>query len=94
MNFNQMMKQAQTLKKEMEKAQETLKNLDVVGTAGGAQAVTVTLTGKGALKSIRIDPRLACDELLEDLILVAHQHAFDQLEQAKTKLLGPLNQLF
>jgi len=77
----------------MEKAQETLASLEITGTAGSG-AVTVVLSGKGALKSIRLDPSLTCDEVLEDLILVAHQQAWSQLEETKARLLGPLNTLF
>lgn len=93
MNFAQMMKQAQTLKKDMDKAQEALATLEVSGTAGSG-AVTVVLSGKGVLKSIRLDPQLTCDDVLEDLILVAHQQAWNKLEETKSQMLGPLNALF
>jgi DNA-binding YbaB/EbfC family protein len=49
----------------------------------GAGLVRLTLTGKGALKRVKIDPKLADPaetEMLEDLLLAAHADAKSRLD--------------
>jgi DNA-binding YbaB/EbfC family protein len=78
----QMMKKAQELQGKMGEMQERLGNLVVEGRAGGG-LVTVTLSGKGELKSLRIDPSLFKEDevsLLEDLIVAAHADAKGKAE--------------
>lgn len=68
-----LMKQAQAMQEKMANAQAELDALEVEGTAGGG-VVTVTMSGKGALKSVRIDRSLMVPdetEILEDLIVAA-----------------------
>jgi DNA-binding YbaB/EbfC family protein len=91
-----MMKQAKQMQERMGSLQEEVAALTVDGQAG-AGMVTVTLNGKGELKAVRIDPSLAKEdevEILEDLILAAHQDAkakADQMMQEKTQeLMGGL----
>lgn len=77
MNIMQMMKQAQQLQSKMETMQAELEAIEVEGQSGGG-LVKVTLNGKMTLKSVRIDPSLLKadeGEILEDLILAAHQDA-------------------
>ena len=72
-----MMKQAQAMQAKMEEIQAELDRIDVEGRAGGG-LVSVTLTAKGQMKGLRIDPSLIkADELeiLEDLIVTAHEDA-------------------
>jgi DNA-binding YbaB/EbfC family protein len=73
MNMNALMQQAKKMQEQMLKAQEDLENTDVVGKAGG-EMVTVTMNGKGVIKSIKLD-KTAVDpddvEMLEDLIIAA-----------------------
>ena len=69
-----MMGKMQELQGRMQKMQEELEATEVTGTAGGG-LVSVTLSAKGALKKISIDPSLmkpAEKEILEDLITAAH----------------------
>ena len=69
-----MMKQAAELKSKMEAMQAELERVEVDGTSGGG-LVTVTLSGKGEMKSIKIDDSLIKPqekEILEDLIIAAH----------------------
>ena len=83
MNIMQMMKQAQQLQSKMETMQAELESLEVEGQSGGG-LVTVTLTGKMSMKAIRIDPGLLKpdeSEILEDLILAAHQDAKGKAER-------------
>ena len=72
-----MMKQAKELQGRMQAVQEEIAALTVDGAAGGG-LVTVTLTGKGEVKSLRIDPSLAKPdevEILEDLVVAARTEA-------------------
>ena len=76
-NLAGLMKQASQMQKKMEEMQERLESLDIEG-ASGAGMVTMTLNGKGELKSLRIDPKLidpAETEMLQDLIVAAHADA-------------------
>ncbi|CUA93507.1 YbaB/EbfC family nucleoid-associated protein [Pannonibacter indicus] len=77
MDFLKMMKQAKQMQEKMGSLQESLAALEVTGSAG-AGLVTVTLSGKGDMKGLKIDPSLAKEdevEILEDLILAAHNDA-------------------
>ncbi|MBJ6988775.1 MULTISPECIES: YbaB/EbfC family nucleoid-associated protein [unclassified Devosia] len=72
-----MMKAASEMKAKMETMQNELAELVVEGRAGGGM-VTVALSGKGEMKSIKIDPSLANPaevEVLEDLVLAAFNDA-------------------
>ena len=72
-----MMKAASEMKGKMEAMQADLANLVVEGRSGGGMIV-VSLTGKGDLKGIKIDPSLFKEddvEVLEDLIVAAHADA-------------------
>src|SRR5262245_9963601 len=91
-DFLGLMKQAAELKSKMEAMQAELDQLAVDGTAGGG-LVTVTLSGKGELKGVKIDPSLlkpADKEIVEDLIVAAHADArrrSETLLQEKMKAL-------
>jgi DNA-binding YbaB/EbfC family protein len=96
MDFLKMMKQAKQMQEQMGSLQEEIAAVAVEGTAGGGM-VTLTMTGKGELKSIRIDPSMAKPdevEILEDLILAAHQDAKAKaealLQQKTQELMGGL----
>lgn len=76
-DFLGLMKQAAELKSKMEAMQAELDQTMVEGTAGGG-LITVTLSAKGEMKSLRIDPSLVKPdeaEILEDLIVAAHADA-------------------
>jgi DNA-binding YbaB/EbfC family protein len=77
-----MMKKAQELQERMQEAQQKLGDLTVEGSSGGG-LVTVTLTGKGELRGLKIDPSLFRDDdvdVLEDLIVAAHADARQKVE--------------
>lgn len=68
-----MMKQVKDMQERMQRLQEELGAIEVEGSAGGG-LVSVTLTGKGDLKRVRIDPSLMKPEeaeIVEDLIVAA-----------------------
>jgi DNA-binding YbaB/EbfC family protein len=76
-DFMGLMKQAAELKSKMEAMQAELDQLIVSGTSGGG-LVTVTLTAKGEMKGVQVDPSLVKPdekETLEDLIVAAHGDA-------------------
>ena len=76
-DFMGLMKQAAELKSRMEAMQVELDHLEVEGTAGGGM-VTVTMTAKGEVKSVTLDPSLMKPdekEITEDLIVAAHADA-------------------
>jgi len=82
-NLAGLMKQASQMQAKMEEMQAKLASLEIDGSAG-AGMVTVTLTGKGDLRRISIDPKLADPgemEMLQDLIVAAHAEARRHLEE-------------
>ncbi len=81
-NIGQIMKQAQQMQTKMAELQEQLAALEVSGTAGGGM-VQVTMSGKGELRGVKIDPTLANPddvEVLEDLIMAAANDAKAKVE--------------
>ena len=84
MDFLGLMKQAQKLQERMQAVQKELAGIEIEGSSGGG-LVTVVLTGKGEMARARIDPSLAGPEntqILEDLIVAAHNDAKSRLEAA------------
>ena len=82
MNINDMMKQVQSMQARMGEMQTKLEAATVVGQSGGG-IVKITMSGKGALVGIAIDPSIiAADEkeILEDLIVAAHADAKNKSE--------------
>jgi DNA-binding YbaB/EbfC family protein len=76
-DFLGLMKQAAELKSKMETMQAELDQIEVEGTSGGG-LVSVTLSGKGEMKSVNIDDTLikpSEKEIVEDLIVAAHADA-------------------
>ena len=81
-NMNQMMKQAQEMQAKMSEMQGRLDSSEIEGSSGGGM-VKVTLTGKGDLRRIAIEPSLLKPEdaeMLEDLIIAAHNDARAKVE--------------
>ena len=77
-----MMKEMAGLKAKMEAMQAELDETLVEGQSG-AGLVKVTLSAKGALKAVSIDPELLKPkdrEMVEDLLLVAHADARTKTE--------------
>jgi DNA-binding YbaB/EbfC family protein len=76
-DFLGLMKQATQLQAKMAEMQAELDQITVEGLAGGGM-VAVTLSAKGDLKGVRIDPSLIKPEekeIVEDLIVAAHADA-------------------
>jgi nucleoid-associated protein EbfC len=76
-DFMGLMKQAAQLQTKMQELQAELDTIEVEGTAGGGM-VTVKLSAKGDLKSLKIDDSLlkpSEKEIIEDLLVAAHADA-------------------
>ena len=96
-NIAGLMKQASQMQKKMEDMQAALEAASIDGVSG-AGMVGVTITGKGDLRSVRIDPKLADPaemEMLQDLIVAAYADARRKMEtiaaEEMQKVTGGLN---
>jgi len=78
-----LMKQAQEMQANMQKAQEEIANLEVTGESGGG-LVKVTMTGRHEARRVMIDDSLVGDDkdMLEDLITAAINDATHKVEAA------------
>ena len=91
MDMSKMLEQVQQMQAQMAKAQEELKDETVEASAGGGM-VTVTATGGGEIKSIKIDPK-AIDpsdpEMLADMVVAAVNEALRSAQSLIESKLGP-----
>jgi nucleoid-associated protein EbfC len=81
-NLAGLMKQASQMQSKMAEMQAKLETLEIEGSAG-AGMVNLVLSGKGDLKRLKVDPKLADPaelEMLEDLLVAAHADARRKLE--------------
>ena len=72
-----LMKQAQAMQQKLQDAQAELDTVDVEGSSGGGM-VKLTMTAKGQIKAVSIDPSLLTPdekEIVEDLIVAAANDA-------------------
>jgi len=76
-----LMKQAQEMQANMQKAQEEIANLEVTGESGGG-LVKVTMTGRHEARRVMIDDSLVGDDkdMLEDLVAAAINDATHKVE--------------
>jgi DNA-binding YbaB/EbfC family protein len=95
-NIGQFMKQAQQLQAKMAEMQEKMGNTLVEGSSGGGM-VKATVSGKGELKKLKVDPSLVDAneiEILEDLIVAAVNDARSkseaQMAEEMSKVTGGL----
>lgn len=96
-NLGNMLKQAQAVQAKMQEMQERLAGIEIEGRSGGG-LVAVTLSGKGEMRRVKIDPSLFKPddaEVVEDLIVAAHSDARSKLEarlqEEMAKITGGLN---
>jgi DNA-binding YbaB/EbfC family protein len=77
-----LMKQAQKMQEDMQKAQEEVANLEVEGQAGGGM-VKVIMNGRHELRKVTLDDSLMQDdkEMIEDLLAAAVNDAVRRVEQ-------------
>jgi len=89
-NMQQMMQQVQKMQKDMELAQQELKNEVLEASAGGGM-VTVKISGDLELREVRIDPA-AVDpedvEILADMVLAAVNEALRMAQEMAASKMG------
>ena len=81
-NIAGLMKQASQMQQKMQEMQAALETAEVEGQAG-AGMVKIVLSGKGDMKRVTVDPKLADPdemEMLQDLLLAAHADARRKVE--------------
>lgn len=95
-NIGEMMKQAKQMQTKMAETEEKLATLEVEGGAGSG-LIKITANGKGAIKTVKIDPSLLDPEeveVLEDLIVAAlhdvRKKADDLADEEMGKVTGGL----
>ena len=94
-DIGNMLKQAQALQANMQKAQAELAQLVVTGESGGGM-VKVTVNGRHEVKRVQIEPAVVGGdrEMLEDLIGAAVNDAMRRVEAAsQAKMAGVMGGL-
>jgi DNA-binding YbaB/EbfC family protein len=84
-----LMKQAQEMQQKMSEAQARLDETEVTGESA-AGMVRVTLTAKGDMRGVQIDKSMMDPEepeILEDLIVAAHNDARRKAEEAQREVM-------
>lgn len=91
--IGQLMKQAQQMQADMQRAQEELASLEVTGEAGGGM-VKVRMTCKHEVRSVELDDSLIGDDkdMLEDLIAAACNDAVARVERTTQEKLSGMTQ--
>lgn len=89
-NMNNLLKQAQRMQNQMQENKKALDEKEFTAAAGGG-AVTVTVLGTKAVKSLTID-KDAVDpddvETLQDMIMAALNEAMKRVDDESEKLFG------
>ena len=84
-NMNQLLKQAKQMQEDMMKTHSEIEAKEFDVTSGGG-AVTVTMTGKKMIKSIKISPDVLDKddvEMLEDLVMTAVNEILDTCKRER-----------
>lgn len=91
MKLNDIMKQAQQMQEQMQKAQQELANKEVTGESG-AGLVRIVMNGRHDVRKVQIDPALLSEdkEILEDLIAAAVNDAVRKVEANSQDLMSGL----
>nr|WP_086937512.1 YbaB/EbfC family nucleoid-associated protein [Thaumasiovibrio occultus] len=86
-----MMKQAQMMQERMQKMQEEIANMEVIGESG-AGLVKVTITGSHSVRRVELDDSLMEDDkdMLEDLIAAAFNDAARRVEEAQKEKMSAI----
>ena len=86
-----LMKQAQKMQENLQKAQAEIAAMEVVGESGGG-LVSVVITGRHEVRRIRIDDSLLGDDkdMLEDLVAAAFNDAVHKVERTMQEKMGGL----
>jgi hypothetical protein len=89
--LGQIMKQAQKMQEDLQKAQEELANIQISGESGGG-LVQVVMTGRHEVRRVTIDQSLLQDdkEMLEDLVAAAINDAVHKVERTTKERLASM----
>ena len=93
MNIQALMKQAQTLQKDMLKAKEEIDNMTFTGTSS---FISVTVKGDKTVEKVTIDnDDITSDdkEMIEDMLVVALNDAFKQIDKVTEEKMGKFNSM-
>lgn len=92
MNIQALMKQAQSLQKDMLKAKEEIDNMTFVGESS---FVKVEVKGTKEIVKIEINEEISNDdkEMLEDMLLIAINQAFDKVDKTTDQKMGKFNNM-
>ena len=90
-NIGNMMKQAQALQANMQRAQAEIAQLEVTGESGGGM-VKITINGRHEARRVQIEPAVIGEdrEMLEDLLAAAFNDAVHKLEAASQARMASL----
>ena len=85
-DFTDMLSKAKEMQTKMKDAQDTIKNIEVEGEAGG-NLVKVVLTGEYEIKSIIVseEAKKETNEIINDLIKAAYNNAKDKLKKKSSE---------
>ena len=85
-DFSDLITQAKQMQEKMKETQEALKKIEVEGVSGG-NAVKVIMNGDGELKKVTFieASQKESKEILEDLIVAAHNDAKSKLKKKTTE---------
>lgn len=89
-DFMKIMKQAKEFQSKMAEAQARLDTEEVTGEAGGG-LVRITMTAKGEIRGMVIDPSLLTPDevtVLEDLVMAAHNDARRRAEEVQKRVMS------
>ena len=93
MNIQALMKQAQSLQKDMLKAKEEIDNMEFTGTSS---FVSVIVKGDKTVKKVIIDnDSISSDdkEIIEDMLVVALNDAFKQIDKITEQKMGKFSNM-
>ena len=85
-DFTDLISQAKKMQEKMKETQDTLKKIEVEGVSGG-NSVKLIINGDGELKKISLNETLLKEskEIIEDLIVAAHNDAKSKLKSKTTE---------
>ena len=95
-DFTDMLSKAKEMQAKMKAAEDSIKNIEVEGEAGG-NLVKVTLTGDYEIKAITVseEAKKETSEIVNDLIIAAYNNAKEKLKKRSseelTKATGGIN---
>jgi nucleoid-associated protein EbfC len=91
-DMQMILQQAQKMQQELMSAQAEIAETEVTGQAGG-DLVSITVTGAGEVRSVRIDPKVVDRddvETLQDLVAGAVADAYRAVQELTQEKMGPL----